>query len=163
MFFSSPVLHLYTPPNYEHNPIVGASSSIHGPQGIICDIWSSEYSKCQGSNNWSFIMRIIFRDFGRRKLQTTHDRDFKSSTRYHMVVPVCILSTILEGIEMDPSSPASSACSMNFPLSSFLAACCFWLLENNFLKVQPQQTVNLAYCAQFENGIQMCPFPACGS
>lgn len=49
-------------------------------------------------------MRVIFRDFARRKLPTTHDRDFKNSARYHMVVPVCILATILERFEMDPSS-----------------------------------------------------------
>lgn len=62
-------------------------------------------------------MRVIFTDFGRRKLQTTHDRDFKGGACYHMVVPVCILSTILESIEMDLCSPASSSCAMNFPLS----------------------------------------------
>lgn len=58
------------------------------------------------------------------------------------------------------SPPASSSCSVNFPLSSVLAACCFWLLENNFLKGRPRQIDNLAYCAHLENGIQMCPYPA---
>lgn len=88
------------------------SMSVQGPQGIICDKWSSEYSKYQGSNNWSFFIRVIFRDFGRRKLQTAHDGDLKSSARYHMVVPVCILSTISEGIEIDPSSSQPPPCAL---------------------------------------------------
>ena len=50
-------------------------------------------------------MRVILRDFRRRKLPTTHDGDFVTSARYHMVIPMCILATILESIEMDPSSP----------------------------------------------------------
>lgn len=91
-------------------------------------------------------MRVIFRDFGRRKLHTAHDRDFqKQRTLSHggpSVHPFYYF-------EMDPSSPASSSRSMNFPLSSLLSACYFWLSENNFLKAQPQQTVNLAYCAHF--------------
>lgn len=50
-------------------------------------------------------MRIIFRDLGRRKLQATHGMDYKSTERYHMVVPACIPATILESIEIDPIPP----------------------------------------------------------
>lgn len=101
--------------------IARESSPFRGPQGIICGIWSSEYNKSQGSSNWSFIMRVIFRDLGRRKLATTHDMDFKSNARDHVVVPACIPVTILESIEIDPPPPTASSCCMNFPLSSFLS------------------------------------------
>lgn len=56
--------------------IVGAS--FKGPKSIICDTWSSEHSKCRGSNNWSFITGVVLGDIGRRKLPTTHDRDFQN-------------------------------------------------------------------------------------
>lgn len=52
-----------------YNSIVGASISFRGAHGIIYDTRSSGYSKCQGSDQWSFFMRVIFTDFARKKLK----------------------------------------------------------------------------------------------
>lgn len=125
-----------------YNSIVGASISSRGPDGIIYDTRSSGYSKYQGSDKWSSFMRVIFRDFARKKLKT--GQEFPKQHTVSHGGPTGNPFYYFEG-DWNGSFPTSSSSSMIFVLLLSRGTLLFLAFRNKFPRVF------LVYLCTFQN------------